>query len=177
MTILNHPAHDALLAELGIPAAYGSDPVLRRYAEATELQEVGPNIVGRMQRLTPATAGAWSAMQTAAAKQEIELVLVSGFRAIVYQADLIRHKLAAGQAIDDILKVNVAPGFSQHHTGNAVDIATPGFKPLVEEFEDSPAFAWLREYAIQYGFTLSYPRNNAEGVNYEPWHWYRNPED
>lgn len=166
----------ALLAELGVPDNYGMDPYLRSYPEATELVDVGPNIVGRMQRLTPETADAWRAMQSAAAQESIELVLVSGFRSAIYQADLIRNKLEAGQQIDAILKVNVAPGYSQHHTGNAVDIATPGYKPLLEEFEESPAFAWLRDNAVQYGFTLSYPRDNAEGITYEPWHWYRNPE-
>lgn len=167
----------ALLAELGIPADYGTDPALRCYAEATELVDVGPNIVGRMQRLAPATADAWRAMQSAAAQDDVELVLVSGFRSAIYQADLIRAKLKAGQEIDAILKVNVAPGYSQHHTGNAVDIATPGSKPLLEEFEDSPAFAWLRDNAIQYGFTLSYPRDNGEGISYEPWHWCRASDD
>ena len=106
----------------------------------------------------------------------LRLVLVSGFRSIEYQAGLIRNKLDAGQEIDAILKVNVAPGYSQHHTGNAVDIATPGFKPLLEEFENSPAFAWLGDNAIQFGFTLSYPRDNPEGISYEPWHWHRSPE-
>lgn len=169
-------ANRALLNELGIPESYGMQPPLRLYAEATELVQVGPNIIGREQRLTPATAAAWQAMQKAAATEAVELVLVSGFRAIAYQADLIRNKLKAGQLIEDILKVNVAPGFSQHHTGDAIDIATPGFKPLLEEFEDSPAFAWLRDNAIQYGFSMSYPRENPEGIDYEPWHWYRDPE-
>ncbi len=176
MTAGLKPEERAILAELGIPEDYGVDPELRLYAEATELEDVGPNIIGRMQRLTPTTAAAWRAMQIAADAAGIELVLVSGFRAIIYQADLIRAKLEAGQQIAAILKVNVAPGYSQHHTGDAVDIATPGFKPLLEEFEESPAFAWLRDNAAQYGFTLSYPRENTEGISYEPWHWYRRPE-
>jgi D-alanyl-D-alanine carboxypeptidase len=166
----------ALLTELGIADDYGIDPQLRLYPEASDLVEVGPNIIGREQRLTPATAAAWQALQNVAAEDKVELVLVSGFRSIEYQAGLLRNKLDAGQVIDAILKVNVAPGYSQHHTGNAVDIATPGFKPLLEEFEDSPAFAWLRDNAIQFGFTLSYPRDNPEGISYEPWHWYRAPE-
>ncbi|MGI9290360.1 MAG: M15 family metallopeptidase [Gammaproteobacteria bacterium] len=166
----------AILTELGIPEDYGRDPALRTYKEATDLVEVGPNIVGREQRLTPATAAAWQAMQNVAAEDGVELVLVSGFRSIEYQAGLIRNKLEVGQEIDSILKVNVAPGYSQHHTGNAVDIATPGFKPLQEDFEASPAFVWLRDNAIQFGFTLSYPRDNPEGIIYEPWHWYRNPD-
>ena len=163
----------ALLSELGVPADYGTDPELLLYAEASNLVEVGPNIVGREQRLTPETAAAWHAMQNVAQTDDIQLVLVSGFRSISYQADLIRNKLSAGQEIDAILKTNVAPGYSQHHTGNALDIATPGYKPLLEEFEESPAFAWLRDNAIQFGFTLSYPRDNPQGVIYEPWHWYR----
>lgn len=164
----------ALLASLGIPPDYGRVPLLSVYPEASELAEIGENIVGRMQRLTPETAEAWQAMCMAASNDDIELLIVSGFRSIDYQADLIRSKLDAGQFIEDILKVNVAPGYSQHHTGNAVDIATPGFKPLLEEFEHSPAFEWLRENAVQYGFAMSYPRDNPEGLAYEPWHWYRN---
>ena len=43
--------------------------------------------------------------------------------------------------------------------------------PLEEEFERSPAFRWLQRNAMQYGFTLSYPRGNRHGIAYEPWHW------
>ena len=108
-----------------------------------------------------------------ARKDDVELLLVSGFRSVDYQAGLIRNKLNSGQRIEDILQVNVAPGFSQHHTGRAIDLATPGYKPLLEEFEESAAFAWLQEYAAKFGFAMSYPRNNPEGIIYEPWHWYR----
>ena len=163
----------ALLAELNIPSSYGTDPHLQVYGETADLEEVEENIVGRMQKLRPQSCLAWRAMQAAAAREAIDLLLVSGFRSIEYQAGLIRRNLTAGQHIADILKVNVAPGYSQHHTGDAIDIATPGYKPLLEEFEDSPAFEWLRDNAAQYGFTLSYPRDNPEGIAYEPWHWYR----
>jgi D-alanyl-D-alanine carboxypeptidase len=173
MTVAIHPDQRALMIELDIPENYGSDPLLPIYAEAIELVEAGPNIVGRMQSLTTDTATAWQGMLKATQAEAIELVMVSGFRSIEYQAGLIRNKLAAGQAISEILQVNVAPGYSQHHTGNAIDIATPGYKPLVEEFENSPAFAWLKEHAGRFGFTLSYPRNNPEGIAYKPWHWYR----
>jgi len=163
----------ALLAELGIAAAYGTVPFLPSYEEATELEDIGLNIMGRMQQLTPDCAAAWYSMINAAQQDEITLLPISGFRSIEYQAMLIRRKLNSGQRIDDILRVNAAPGYSQHHTGNALDIATPGYKPLMEEFEESPAFEWLSGHAGSFGFELSYPRNNNEGVIYEPWHWYR----
>jgi zinc D-Ala-D-Ala carboxypeptidase len=156
--------------ELGIAADYshGGPPV---FEEAHELVEIGPNLIGRMQRLTPETARMWQAMVAAAAADGVELLIVSGFRSIEYQATLIRNKLNAGQTIGEILTVNAAPGHSEHHTGRAVDIATPGSRPLTEEFEQTTAFDWLRERAIEFGFSMTYPKDNPWGIMYEPWHW------
>ncbi len=157
--------------ELGIPENYGSDGQKPAYQEATDLVEVGENYVGRMQRLSVATADAWRQMQQAAATDGVTLVLVSGYRSFEYQASLIRKKLDSGQQLSEILSVNAAPGFSEHHTGRAIDIATPGSEPLTEEFEDTAAFAWLGRNASRFGFSMTYPRDNPQGFIYEPWHW------
>lgn len=157
--------------ELGIPEDYGLDGCKPFFEEALDLVDVGPNLVGRMQQLTPKTATQWGAMVDAAAAEGIALLIVSGFRGIDYQARLIRKKLNAGQVVSDILQVNAAPGFSEHHSGRAVDIATPGSRPLTEEFEGSDAFRWLTENAGRYGFSMTYPRENPFGFVYEPWHW------
>jgi D-alanyl-D-alanine carboxypeptidase len=160
-----------LHAELGIPASYRLDTGLPTFAEPAELVEVGPNLVGRMQRLTPEAAEQWQRMVAAADQVGIHLLIVSGFRGVDYQAGLIRKKIEAGQSIDDILRVNTAPGHSEHHTGCAVDIATPGSRPLTEEFEDTDAFRWLESRAIEFGFSMTYPRENPWGIAFEPWHW------
>jgi zinc D-Ala-D-Ala carboxypeptidase len=160
-----------LFANLGIPIDYGRDPRRPGFTEAQELEDVEPNILGRMQRLAPPTARAWREMKAAALVDGIELLLVSGFRSVRYQADLIRNKLAAGHDIESILKVNAAPGFSEHHTGRAVDIATPGSRPLTADFESSAAFAWLGKHAGRHGFAMPYGRKNLYGFSYEPWHW------
>jgi len=160
-----------LHAELGIPADYGESPSLPYYEEATELVEVGPNLVGRMQRLTPEAARCWQQMVEAAAADSVRLMIVSGFRSFEYQAELIRNKLAAGQALAEILTVSAAPGFSQHHSGCAVDIATPGSRPLTGEFETSEAYSWLGANAKKFGFSMTYPRDNRYGFIFEPWHW------
>ncbi|MDA0706823.1 MAG: M15 family metallopeptidase [Proteobacteria bacterium] len=157
--------------ELGIRSDYGQATGQPLFDEAEELVDVGPNLVGRMQRLTPVTAGRWGAMVRAAASENIVLLVVSGFRSVDYQAALIRNKISAGQMIADILKVNAAPGFSEHHTGRAVDIATPGSRPLTEDFETTAAFGWLQRRGADFGFTMSYPRDNVWGISYEPWHW------
>jgi D-alanyl-D-alanine carboxypeptidase len=160
-----------LHTELGIPADYGQVGSLPFYPESTELVEVGLNLVGRMQSLTPIAAEAWRGMVRGGAGEGIQLLIVSGYRSFDYQAGLIRRKIAAGQAIDEILTVNAAPGFSQHHTGAAIDIASPGSPLLTEEFETSAAFSWLNENAAAFGFSMTYPRDNAFGFIYEPWHW------
>jgi D-alanyl-D-alanine carboxypeptidase len=156
---------------LGIPADYGRKPHLPRHEEATQLEDVEINIVGRMQKLTPSTARDWRLMKQAAQREDILLLLVSGFRSIAYQSALIRAKIDAGQSIETILQVNAAPGFSQHHTGRAVDIATPGSRPLTDTFESTPAFIWLQAHAAQFHFNMPFTRDNRYGLAYEPWHW------
>lgn len=158
-------------SELGIPPDYGADPPLPTYRDATSLEEVEPNILGRMERLAPGTARDWRAMKSAAAEDGVGLLLVSGFRSIERQLALIRAKLERGDDIEAILGVNAAPGYSEHHTGKAVDIATPGSRPLTEDFEHSEAFAWLECHARRFGFHMPYGRGNQYGFAYEPWHW------
>ena len=160
-----------LFADLGIPPDYGHNPRRPAYADATELEDVEPNIVGKEQRLAPPTARSWRQMKQTAALAGVELLLVSGFRSVRRQTELFRQKLAAGQEIGAILRVNAAPGFSEHHTGRAVDIATPGTRPLTAEFEGSKAFAWLTANAATFDFSMPYGRGNAFGFDYEPWHW------
>ena len=162
---------------LGISGDYGANGQLPFYAETENLVDVGPNLVGRMQRLQPMAAAKWEEMVAAAARERIQLLIVSGFRSFEYQAQLIQKKLDAGQRIEEILKVNAAPGFSQHHTGCAIDIATPGSRPLTEEFESSEAFGWLTAEAGAFGFSMTYPRDNPYGFIYEPWHWAMDEAD
>jgi D-alanyl-D-alanine carboxypeptidase len=164
-------SYQKLHRDLGIPPDYATGRKLPHYAEATNLVDVGPNLVGRMQRLTPDAADRWQRMAAAAGNDRIRLLIVSGFRSFDYQAELIRKKLTAGQPIGEILRVNAAPGFSQHHTGSAVDVASPGSRPLTEDFENSEAFRWLTDNAARFGFSMTYPRNNIWGFVYEPWHW------
>lgn len=157
--------------ELGIRPDYAEASGQPVHGEAAELLEVGPNLIGRMQQLTPLAATQWTALVSAAAEEGVVLLIVSGFRSVDYQAALIRNKIKAGQQIGDILRVNAAPGFSEHHTGRAVDIATPGSRPLTEDFELTEAFRWLQARAADFGFRMTYPRDNPWGISYEPWHW------
>jgi len=161
--------------DLGVPERYGQDTMLCLCEEPAELVLTELDIHGREQQLTPQACEAWHRMKAAAAQEDVTLLLISGFRSVDYQAALIRRKLEAGRDIAQILRVNAAPGYSEHHTGRAIDIGTPECPGLEEDFETTPAFAWLQARAQDFGFRLSYPRNNTLGISYEPWHWCFSP--
>lgn len=160
-----------VLRELGIPAIHGKASGLRIFHEAAELVSVGADIYGRDQRLTPQAAAAWRALKLAAVRDGVALLLVSAFRNFDYQRQIIERKLAAGLSLEQILQVSAAPGYSEHHTGRAVDVTAPDCKPLTEAFEHTATFVWLGNRAKDFGFSMTFPRNNRLGVAYEPWHW------
>jgi len=161
----------ALHRQLDIPDGYGPQHRLAMQSECPRPVSIGKDMFGRQQVMAPRAARAWLAMQDGGLSEGIELQAVSAFRSADYQAGIIKRKLAAGLSIEQILKVSAAPGYSQHHTGRALDISTPGYKPLEEGFDQSPAFKWLKESAGEYGFSMTFPSNNRHGVAYEPWHW------
>jgi D-alanyl-D-alanine carboxypeptidase len=110
-------------------------------------------------------------MRRAARADDVVLEAISGYRSHDYQLGIFRRKLARGQSVEEILRVNAAPGFSEHHGGRALDISTPGEPAAEESFEATPAFDWLQRRAGDFGFVMSYPRGNPHGIDYEPWHW------
>jgi D-alanyl-D-alanine carboxypeptidase len=158
-------------ASLGIAGTAAETSSMPVQMEAGGLVSIGPDIYQREQRMIPGAAKAWCSMVESAASDQVVLQAVSAFRSLDYQAGIIRRKLESGQCIRDILCVSAAPGYSEHHTGRAIDITTPGFAVLEEEFEQSEAFSWLNQHAGRFGFSLSFPRGNPFGVIYEPWHW------
>lgn len=159
------------LARLGISLELIAQKGLPFYREAEDLITADVGADGQDYLMTPDTARAWNAMKLAAQQEGVILQVVSSFRTIERQIAIIRHKLNRNMPIEKILTLSAPPGYSEHHTGRAIDINTPGCTATEEEFEDTAAFCWLQQYAGDFGFTLSYPRNNKLGFIYEPWHW------
>jgi len=134
-----HRENAAALDRLGIPADYGAKRQLPKVREPNVLAFADIDLFGRVQWLHPRAAAAWRRMRDAAREAGVVLQLVSAFRSSAYQVGLIERKLARGATIDDILEVNAAPGYSEHHAGRAIDIATSRDDALEERFESTPA--------------------------------------
>ncbi len=143
------------------------------YPEApdSELLTISANRGIRMRK--PA-AQKFEEMVAAARSSGVILVPISGFRSVKDQEQLFfgvgaqRNQTPAERAA-----LSAPPGHSEHHTGYAVDVgdgAVPATN-LQTKFDNTKAYRWLQANAPRFGFEMSFPKDNAQGVSYEPWHW------
>ena len=113
-------------------------------------------------------------MQFMAAQRGVSLQLLSGYRSIDLQRDIFyENKSIRNQTAVERSMVSAPPGYSEHSTGYAIDVGDGNY-PYTHfevEFEQTPAFKWMKRFAPKYHFVLSFPTNNKQGVTYEPWHW------
>jgi LAS superfamily LD-carboxypeptidase LdcB len=99
------------------------------------------------------TARAFVKMRDAADKDGVYLQAWSGFRSNEKQAELYAQwKAGVGNPA-------AKPGFSNHQSGQAIDINLLGVPRAT--------FAWLTKNASRYGFRRT--------VASEPWHWEYTP--
>lgn len=152
-----------------------------RYADASVASlTVVSKTKEKVVMLQVAAAERFLEMQRAARRDGVDLIAVSGFRDKAYQQGLFDRNLGKmGQAIE-VTKVSAPPGYSEHHTGYALDVGD-GRQPethVEPTFEQTKAFEWLQSNAGRFGFEMSFPKDNKQGVSYEPWHWrfIGNPE-
>ena len=157
------------------PAASSTDVMLKHfsYAEASRSELVtvvnAPGIL-----LRKAAAEQFRNMIAAAEQSGVSLVPLSGFRSKIDQDELFfKIKAERGQSPSERAKVSAPPGYSEHHTGYAIDIGDANVPAtnLSQSFEKTEAFRWLQKNAAHFSFELSFPKNNPQGVDYEPWHW------
>ena len=132
------------------------DTMLGHYAykEApqSELESIGND--GGM-RLRHAAAKAFRDMSAAAQQEGVSLTPISAFRTIDDQKYLYFDvKAQRGQGASERAKVSAPPGYSEHHTGYAVDIGDANVPAtnLSQGFDQTAAFRWLEANAPRLQF-------------------------
>ena len=160
--------------ELGIPPEYAASRQLTLQPEVpmAALVEIGVDYAGRPRQLTAEAATAWHHLQSAARKDGQDLLLLSAFRSVNYQRGIVERKRSQGRSWEEIFHLSAAPGYSEHHTGRAIDLGTPGSPPFEIGFAETTAFAWLQQHAPTLGWRMSFPAHNPHRIAYEPWHWF-----
>ncbi|MEL6855198.1 MAG: D-alanyl-D-alanine carboxypeptidase family protein [Cyanobacteria bacterium J06607_13] len=112
-------------------------------------------------------------MQAAAAADGVSLMPISGFRTIIRQADLFKSQVDKLGSEAEAAKLSAPPGYSEHHTGYAIDIGDVNAPDtdIKYAFQNTDGYRWLVKNAGDYGFEQSFPQGNSQGVSFEPWHW------
>lgn len=109
-----------------------------------------------------------SRLMDAAAANNTPLQIISAYRSFGDQAALKSgYKITYGTGAN---KFSADQGYSEHQLGTTVDFTTVALGAAFNQFAESKAYAWLMQNAYQYGFVLSYPKNNTY-YQFEPWHW------
>jgi zinc D-Ala-D-Ala carboxypeptidase len=140
-------------------------------ARPEDLQPISND--GQM-RLNASAAQAFKEMIAAAQAEGVPIVPLSAFRSLQDQKELFFEvKKERVQTAQERAGVSAPPGYSEHHTGYAIDVGD-GNIPAVNlspDFETTPSFKWLQANAPRFSFEISFPKDNVQGVSYEPWHW------
>lgn len=112
--------------------------------------------------------GAFIEMQNAAKSEGYSIEINSAYRSVSGQESVMSDQCR--RYGDDYCKSHVAtPGFSEHHTGLAIDIKSSN----TGVFEKSKEFDWVIQHAAEYGFILRYPKDKEmiTRYDYEAWHF------
>ena len=144
------------------------------YKEARgQLVEVG-TYYDRSELMVQEAAQAFWTMADNAKLSGVNLGPISGFRTIADQEQLFTRQISRHNGSPEAAaRLSAPPGHSEHHTGYTIDIRDRDATDtdLKYEMENTKAYRWLVQNACQYGFELSFPDNNVQGVSFEPWHW------
>lgn len=138
-------------------------------ARPEQLAAIGPGL-----QLRPEAAESLQALQRDAQAEGVRIQVLSAFRPVELQRSLFFDvKAERNQSALTRAQVSAPPGYSEHSTGYAVDLgdATRPDLHLNPAFDATAAFRWLKANAHRYHFQMSFPRDNPQGVSYEPWHW------
>ncbi len=114
----------------------------------------------------------WPHMQTmleAAKAQGITLYIKSAYRSFDEQKAL-KGVYTVTYGAGSANQFSADQGYSEHQLGTTADFISTGQGGELAGFEKTSAYTWMLANAHQYGFILSYPKNNASYI-FEPWHW------
>ncbi|MBF8807888.1 MAG: M15 family metallopeptidase [Enterococcus lacertideformus] len=123
----------------------------------------------------------------AAQNSGFPLVMVSAYRSVSSQQEVFAQnvqEVMSSQNVSEeeataITKQTITePGYSEHHTGLAVDVVDENWynnypsQLLDASYGGQPGAKWIAENASKYGFIVRYPKDRqaVTKITYEPWH-------
>lgn len=158
-----------------------NNPVSIEYCESIETAKVYES--WREYYMDARAADYMKQMLDDAAKDDIQLIVMSAHRTVEYQQNnfdnsvkdrMENRGMSYDEAYADTLKEVQLPGYSEHNAGLAADIMSDEYTDMNDDgFRNTNAYDWLTHHAADYGFILRYPegKESSTGIIYEPWHY------
>jgi LAS superfamily LD-carboxypeptidase LdcB len=180
------------LAGAGILPHLSYTTLQKQFTQGQLIGKDESNIVGNSYttKMHREAAIAFQNMKLEAAKESIDIELVSAYRSFQRQKEIYEAKykkyssqgLAPIIAIKKIIEYSTIPGTSRHHWGTDIDIIDGNAKPRPRSVLEAKLFHgegpfckikdWLTENAASFGFYEVYTNDaNRRGFKYEPWHF------
>lgn len=125
-------------------------------------------------KLTPIALDAFNAMTEAFYNEtgSDDMMIVSGYRNVQSQRDIYNDRVASQG--EELAALYVAtPGYSEHHTGLAMDLSFYTDSGASVSIEDYEYGSWIDEHCAEYGYVLRYPSDKIDitKIGYEFWHY------
>jgi len=150
-------------------------------------QEIDLGIIQGNLQLDKRIIGATQRLLEAAEKANIPLQIISAYRTVSYQEQLVQKEIyqniakgmTRAEAEQQTYHLLSKPGHSEHNVGLAIDVVDKAYyqqyggQLLQEAVATSEGAVWLKENAANFGFTLRYPQGKEEitKTGYEAWHY------
>mgnify|MGYP001119853736 CR=1 FL=1 len=88
----------------------------------------------------------------------------------LFASEYKRWKNKTKDAYEKVNKKVAKAGFSEHHTGLAIDVAAgPSAR---KEFRKIPFYKWMQKNAYQFGFIERYPKGKEEITDFQWEYWH-----
>lgn len=171
---------DSKTSDWNLVLVNGSHPLPEQYESQVEYQEVDGELMDAR------IVEDYLAMKAAAEEAGHQLYLGSAYRSVEHQQFnydwnvefYMEQGMTEAEAQAKTEELIAKPGYSEHHTGLALDIVDEQWfathdNPYMAEYDQQASQQWLVEHAAEYGFILRYPKDKTSetGIAYESWHF------
>ena len=114
---------------------------------------------------------AYVELYNAAKNDGMNLIVTTSYRNYGFQSTLYYNYVNRdGQESADTYSAR--PGYSEHHTGLAVDLSTPSLTNAFTEFIYTDEYKWMQNNCYKYGFIQRYTDENQYITGYQPEAWH-----
>lgn len=159
----------------------GPDHKLAHEMDESQLTEISSS-----ERLDKRVADSFADLTQGAADAGVTIAVVSAYRSVADQTAVFNEKFermkrqgkSDEEAERETMTDMTRPGYSEHHTGLAVDVVDESWLAsdpawtLEESYGATKGGQWLAAHVADYGFVIRYPADKTAitKISYEPWH-------